>query len=94
MGGRGDGAGERAAGAGASLAAPPPLPSLGKFVGRRLRTSVAGQWSPDLQVNRKLEREEEEEEEEEACGNLVRDESLIKGSGGFLDTLLGSFPPR
>lgn len=55
---------------------------------------MAGQQSPDLSVNRKLELKEEEEEEEEACRNLVRDESLTEGSGGFLDLFLGSFPPR
>lgn len=90
--GGGDQAGEPAPRAGASLPPPPapPLPaSPGKFVAPALRTSSEDQPSPDLWPNRKLELEAEE-----ACGKPVRDESLLKGSAGFLDIFLGSFPPR
>ncbi|XP_073651580.1 uncharacterized protein [Tursiops truncatus] len=93
--GGGEQAGEPAPRAGASLPPPPapPLPaSPGKFVAPALRTSSEDQPSPDLWPNRKLELEAEEAEE--ACGKPVRDESLLKGSAGFLDIFLGSFPPR
>lgn len=43
-----------------------------------LRTSSAGQWSPDPSLNRKLELEEEEKEEKGACRNPVRDESPLR----------------